>query len=376
MKNILAIEIKDNKTIITLTKLINGKHNLMHHKSYDAKPSKNSSMYDNTIIPKIKNDLVKNNLFNTIDETYLTINTKRTIVQTFKKEFKYDTNLEDEKQNISKALEAKYPSLKVIELVFSDTSIGFTKKKVNVTVEFIEENYLSEILKKFKFADMGVTKLVPTIKVIESLSSLNAGKEEIVFSILVEEKFTQLATVENGAITFSTKWKTGLNNIYEYISSVMSIDKQTAKKLFKSFGSIPPEDVVDDKVVHSIQHGKGLEIFTKKDVSKYITEMVNDIFSNVKTQVDLRKKDKKVKIIFNGEIKSLTGFKKYAKKSFAEKNIERFGTKIIGLNNETEFITTGILKNVEVNEVKKKIGAFEAPKISILNKFTRMYNYI
>ena len=37
----------------------------------------------------------------------------------------------------------------------------------------------------------------------------------------------------------------------------------------------------------------------------------------------------------------------YAKKSFAEKNIERFGSKIIGLNSETEFITTGMLQNIQ-----------------------------
>jgi|GEM_PF-2111864 len=203
MKNILTIEIKDSKTILSLTKVINGESNLMYHKSYYN--MSNNRDYDNEIVVKIKNDLIKVGLFHTINEAYLTINTKKTIVQTFKKEIKYNTNIQDEKNNIINALKVKYSSLKVIDLIFSDTSMSLIKKQVNITVELIEKNYLADILKKFKFVDINFTKIIPTIKAIESSSKVNIKKDEKVFSVLVEEKFTQLAIVDDGVLTFSSK---------------------------------------------------------------------------------------------------------------------------------------------------------------------------
>ncbi len=376
MKNVLAIEIKDNKTIATLTREINGSHNLLLHKTYGSKPLINSIFYDITIIDQIKKDLLKMGMFESIDESYLTINTKRTVVQTFSIELKYGTNIVEKKEEVCKKLGSTYPQFVITELIFSDTNATLTKKDVNVTVEFVEREYMNEIKKQFRYKGLGFNGYIPLIKSIQNATKTNEFDEGITFSILVEEKFTQLTTIENGSITSSKKWDNGLTNIYEYISESMRVNKAAAKKLFKSFGSIPPEDVVDDKIVHSRNEGKELVVFTKKDLSKYITERVNELFANIKTEVDPFKSAKNIKIIFNGEIKSLVGFKKYASKSFAEPNIERFSTQIIGLNEETEFITTGILEQIKPmkNFVKKQ--EMNTSRINIFNKFIRMYNYI
>ena len=380
MKNLLAIEIKDNRTIVTLTKFINGKHNLMYHKSYEFTPLSKTLAYDVSIVKKIKDDLNKMELFDSIDETSLAINTKKVVVQTFKKEYRYDADLKLEKQKIVDDLKEKRPDWKILKCEFPYENSGFTKKIVNSTIESIEAGYLEEIISAFKFHGIKINKLIPMIDIIKESTKNIAINNGITFVILVEEKFTQLTTFENGSISFSTKWDYGLTNIYDYISKKMDIKKNVSKKIFEYFGSIPPEDVVDDKVIHTKKHGNETEIFTKKDLSTYITEKVNELFSNVKKEFDFISKEKNRKIIFSGEIKSLTGFKKYAMKSFAEKNINKFKSEIIGLNEETEFITLGMLNIIQEKKVNKKDEINESkltkPKISVINKFIRMYNYI
>ncbi len=377
MKNILAIEIKDNKTIASLTREINGEHNLLLHKTYGSKPLLTSILYDVSIINQIKDDLLKMELFETIDESYLTINTKRTVIQTFEKEFKYNVEIGKQKDDIVKTLNKKYPHFKITELIFSDTASSLTKKNVNITVEFVEHEFINEIKKQFKFKGINFNGYIPLIKSIQNSTKSNEVKNGITFSILVEEKFAQLTTIENGIVTASKKWNDGLTNIYEYIADSMEIDKASAKKLFKSFGSIPPEDVVDDKVIHSLNKGKELIIFTKKDLSRYITERVNELFANIKTEVDPVKNKKDIRIVFNGEIKSLVGFRKYASKSFSVPNIKKFETKVIGLNEETEFITSGILEEIKsTKKILRKKEEISTSKINIFNKITRMYNYI
>ncbi len=378
MKNLLAIEIKDNKIIVTLTKYINGKHNLMYHKSYEFIPLQDRIAFNASLIPRIKNDLIELGLFETINKSTLTINTSRVVVKTFKEEFKYDTDLELEKEKFKNKLKNKWPDSEILKLEFPYKKSGFTKKIINSTVESVERSYLKEVVSMFRFNGINISKVVPMLDVIEESMKENSIDKGITFSVLVEEKFTQLTTFENGSISFSTKWKSGLNDIYKHISKIMNININESKKLFKFFGSIPPEDVVDDKVIHTIKHGKEVEVFTKKDLSKYITEKVNELFSNVKSEFPFIADDSEErKIIFSGEIKSLNGFKKYAKKSFAEKNVEKFSSKLIGLSEEAEFVTLGILNIIQDEKIKKSVeGKLDKPKISAINKFIRMYNYI
>lgn len=376
MKKILVVEIKDNRTIITLNNIVNGNDNLLLHKIYDSKPLANNINYDFSIIDKIKNDIFKVTNFEEIDEIGLLVNTKRVIVQTFDLEFKYNTSFKIEEKNLKTKFKEKYPQLRVLDVNFTKVDNFLTKKDVKATVEFVDKDYIREIIDQFKLKGIVFTKIIPLLKAIKNSTKLQALKNGITFSVLVEEKFMQLTTMHNNTITSVTRWNTGLTDIYEHISNMMIINKSSSKKMFKSFGSIPPEDVVDDKVIHTDKKNREVQVFTKKDLSRYITEKVNELFANIKSQVDLLKIDN-TRIVFNGEIKSLTGFKKYAANAFDEPNIKNFKTDLIGLSNETEFITIGVM-----NEIKKDININvsnknqETVKISFFNKILRMYNYI
>lgn len=376
MKRILAIEIKDNKTVVTLTKFINGKHNLLLHETYDSKPLKKQEVYDFEIIKSIKNDLKKRNLFDSINESILTLNTRCVAVQTFNHEIKYNTDIKLEEEKITQKLNNKYPEYELLSLIFSDTESSLVTKTISVSIELVNKDNLQLIKNQFKLEGIEFSRVISVTKAIEN-SIKNQGYEKTsTFSILVEEKFTQSTLLIDGIVSESHRWNLGLTNIYEHISNEMGIDRASAKTLFTSYGSIPPEDVIDDKIISSIKLGKEIRVFTKKDLSRIITEKVNELFSNVKGKVDpIKNKEGNIRIVFSGEIKSLIGFKKYASKSFAENNIEKFSSDTIGLTESTEFITTGILHSVinTDNSIKEELNV---PRISAFNKILRMYNYI
>ncbi len=378
MKNILAVEIKDNKTIVTVAKVQARNYNLLLHKSYNSKPLNTETYYDSDIINEIVNDLKQMNIFNDIDEKYLTINTNRVTITTMNMEYKYNTDLDQSKEQFRQHILRNNKTAHINELIFSkENDISLTKQNITATVEAMHSDYINQIEKEYKQKGIEFTKVIPIMRTIQNATSTKAISDGITISILIEEKFTQLTWIDNGVITSSIKWATGLTDIYQHISNMMNIKKPAAKKLFKSFGSIPPEDVVDDKVIHTRKEGKEMEVFTKKDLSRFITEKVNELFSNVKYHIEkLKNDDNQIRIIFNGEIKTLMGFKKYASKSFNEPNIKKFKTNIIGLNPETEFITMGILLEVEDNLETKKKDKLYSPKVNLLNKVFRMYNYI
>ncbi len=379
MKNVLAIEIKDNKTIVTLAKVQDGDYSLLLHKSYGSKALATHVYYDSEIIDKINTDLREINILNDIDEKYLTINTNRVIVSSEDFEYKYNTDLDTKKMEYVQNLERTNPTVSINHIVFSnEEGVALTKQNIRATFEATTSDYINDIKNQYRAKGIEFTKIIPVMRSIQNSVISESGDEDITISVLVEEKFTQLTLIERGMVTSSIKWDTGLTNIYQHISSIMNISKSDAKQLFKSFGSIPPEDVVDDKVIHTRRYGKEMEVFTKKDLSRYITEKVQELFANVKYHIDtLKTHDNQIKIVFNGEIKTLMGFRKFASRSFNEPNIKKFKTNIIGLNPETEFITMGILLEVKEDlDTRQRKEHLYTPKTNLLGKLFRMYNYI
>ncbi len=377
MKNVLAIEIKDNKTIVTLAKVDNGDYSLILHKTYNSKAVKGNN-YDGEIVDQLVQDLREINIINDIDETLLTINSSMASIDTMRNNFNYANSNEAITNHIQATVEKQYPMVEIVKISNLIDETQMTTKTVWTCIEANKIEFKNEVIRLFKQKGIKFTKIVSTIDAISNSIKHYESATKTTISILVEAKFIQLTWFKNGALTSAVKWKGGLDDIYNHIVNQMSVNKQMAKKLFQSFGSIPPEDVVDDKVIYSNRSEDGREIivYTKKDLSRMITEKVQDLFANVKDHIDKLKGEDEVKIVFNGEIKALTGFRKFASKSFNEPDIKKYKSTIIGLRPETEFITMGMLSEVKDIQGKKKKEHLYTQKNSLLSKVFRMYNYL
>ncbi len=375
MKNVLTVEIKDNKTIVTVAKVGNDDYSIVMHKSYSSKAL--SGVNYDTDIPKFVNrDLKSLNIINNIDEKILTINTSKNSISTYQFESKFNADIEEDKKTFLRMKQYEHPKLDFMTKEFySGLDMNLTSQKVYATLEAVHDDYKKDIVDSFKQNGIKFNSVMSTIDSIKNSLKAYEAKDESIVSILVEEKFIQLTWIRNGNVSSAIKWNKGLSDIYEYIAKRMGVSKKSAKDFFKSFGSIPPEDVVDDKVIHNYEEDN--EIFTKKDLSGYITEKVQDLFSSVKHHIETFKlNDESIKFIFSGEIKSLTGFTKFAKKSFNVPDIKKYKSTIIGLEEETEFITMGMLLSVpSIHQVRKK-EITQIQSKSLLWKLTRMYNYI
>ncbi len=376
MKQVLTIEVKDNKTVATLAKVKNGNIDLLMHNTYGSKPLSTHHHFDEQIAKNIKADLREINFINDIDETYLIVNSQDVTISTYDFDFRYNEDIEVSKERVKNKIIRDNPSVHISHLLTLVDDQSLTKKSIRTILEASKKDYIQEIRSAFYTEGIVFTKVIPVLQAIKNSVIDKTGDTDSIVSILVEEKFTQLTWITKGVITSSVKWSFGLTNIYEYISAAMKISKPEAKGLFKSFGSIPPSSVVDDKIIHSNTNGKETEIFTKKKLSEFITEKVQDLFANVLHHIEgIKQPDEQIGILFTGEIQALTGFKKFASTSFEETNIQKYNTDIIGLEPESEFITMGALLEVEDVYEDKKEHLYK-PKNSFFEKLFRMYNYI
>ncbi len=199
MKNILAIEIKDNKTIVTVAKEANGNYNLLLHKSFGSKPLDNSVYYDAEIVKRIKEELIQMNIYNDLDEKYLTINTKRVVTTTRSFEYKYNTDLEAEKEKYRRDLERTQPKVHINNLLYSkEDDLSLTKQSITAVIEAMEKEYINNVQDWFRKEGIVFTKVIPITQAIQNAVAKKANENETTISVLIEEKFTQLTWLENG----------------------------------------------------------------------------------------------------------------------------------------------------------------------------------
>ncbi|BDU67564.1 MAG: hypothetical protein TYPL_2170 [Candidatus Tyloplasma litorale] len=360
MKNILLVEIKDIKTIVTLVRFINeNNYVLLFHKKF--KSTSNSNEYNYLTILKIKKVLENEKLFNLIDKTYITFHSKINLIQI-------------EKNQSKEKLERNNYDCKI-------TKFTSYIKNGEFLYESINKKYLNEIFQYFEFYEFKNIEFISSLDAIQNSIRKHALEDnQIYLSISLEEKFTQLTMIENGKIFNVVRLEFGLNKIYEYISEKMNIPIENSKNLFKTFGIVSFQDMIDNKVLHLVKDEFGFnKIFTKGDLSIYIKEKLNNLFLNINKKINDYKLDKnRLTLIFNGEIKALIGFQKYTLKFFNELNINEFDSKLIGLKADTEFITMGLIleiqKNIHNIQIKTKSNLSYTLKINIFNKLFRMYN--
>ncbi len=376
MKKVLIVEVKDNRTIATLSKVKDGNFSLLHHKIYGSKPLLAHHLYDEDIPKKIKDDLREINIYRDIDESYLVINTQQVALTHYNIDHKFDADVEAMKENFTNKIVNDNGHLHFSKITFTENSDNVSNKSLDVVVEAMPKDYLNEIIKSFRKNEIVFTRVSSILDTIKDSMNNQIDSYGSNVSILVEEKFTQLTWNKNGKIISSVKWKLGLTDIYSHISKNMGISKQDAKKLFRSYGSIPPESVVDNKIIHANKRNGQTEIFTKRNLSEFITEKVQQLFSNVVSHIEGLKQDgEKISILFNGEIQALNGFKKFASVSFGEPDIKKYKTDVIGLLPETEFITMGLLSQVNDWYEVEKDKPFKQ-RVGLLSKMKRMYSYI
>ena len=373
MKTTCLIEIKDNKIVSTISIFSNKKWNILFQKEYFC-----TKIGHETLL-KIKNDyaqIMKEDILDKIKINIL-INTKnveiKSIDKNFNKKEKYDKYCNFLKETITKHYSKKY-LIGISQGNITDKPFQLTKK-IWYTYEMIDKRTLNNIINKFTNSDFEIIKIIPLHKSVNNSVEQFSNVNDKIINITLEEGYSLWSHYIDGKPQQIHTINKGINLIYNEIHKYFDITYLEAKNLMNKFGSIPPNKVVDNKIIHTKINPNGtVTTYSKKDLSIIITSSINNIFSYVKNEL----KNNKTNILFSGYVTNIYGFEEYALNEFSENKLLIFENDIIGLNESSSFITTGALKSIETKkfnmelntpkkESEKKENIFIIMKSRILN---------
>lgn len=396
MNKILLIELKDTNALITFTTINNKKWSILLSKEYEYESdntreiqSDNLASFDLSWIPLMKNDVTKIFPINKIDNIFLIINTFGSLIEVKNYNVKtIEKTNETFKQLIQKE-QIENTQLKMLNFKLESKNETPLRKQLKISYEFVNKKILEDIENYLETFGIRIDKIISTKDAIEAALKPYTNRNNNIINIQIEDKFTSFYYIKNNKFVSSLKRNQGLNLIYRKISKQTGLSIDHAKDLFSNFGNIPPEIIIDNRVIFNGKNLKGERlIFTKKDLSKIITFAVNDILKEVIEKI----KSKNIfnfEIVFSGKITKLNGFEAYVKDRLNLKNVSTFKTNLIGLNSSTELISIGGLYSIEKiinNSFLKVENGLDLKEFrinrrkkifSILgDKFNKYYNYV
>lgn len=387
MNKILFIEIKDNKAITSLSTHDGTKHHLLYQKSSSFKPVFGSIIFDSTWIKTIKKEITDKFQLLNIDKIYIMVNKTSTLTKSEVINIPTNTYLPAAIKDLKTKIYSAYNNLVVIDADVNVITKETTQSTIVVTHEAIAKKLHQQIVGAFIANKLVDYQFISTFQA-KKMALNNYSTNKSIVNIAIETNHIAISFLEDGNYKSIIKIKNGLNLIYQNIVNKMNIKPSLAKKMYQAFGHIPPDKVIDNKIIYSSVNNQGrITIFTKKDLSFYITEVVNLLFSQIQNELN-KINDSEPLLIFSGEILNLVGFEEYAQITLGtKKSIHSFATSIIGITKENALITIGVLdfltkdiiinvsNNISQNDnylLKNEFGYFKR----LISKFNRTYNYL
>ncbi len=395
MNKTLIIEIKDNSTFVTLANISKGSWSILFSKNYHFdfdnifihNKSKVKVNYSISWMQEMIDDIDEIFSIKEIDNTFLCVNNSYSVLRTYKIKTGPETNEREIFNQVLKSIKEGYKDIKIMSMNLDSVTKTPINKFYDFSYELINKNLWDTLISFLKSFGINVTKTVSSKESIYSALKPYINRSNNLFNIQIEDNFTSINFISNKKFIKSEKTEQGLNLIYKKISKKFNIPLKTSKKLFEKYGNIPPEAIVDNRIIFNGYDKDDKKIyFSKKDLSKIITEYIDLIFKNIKEYIN-KKNVENPELIFSGKISKLKGFEKYAKDSFKLKNVGIFKTNIIGLELRTEIISVGTLYWAE-DKIKSYVTNSEQDKIGnkiykrkgivqlILDKFNKYYNYV
>ncbi len=396
MNRFLLIEIKDNCALVTLSDFKNGRWSILLSKKYDFnfknKLQINSNIinYDINWMKKMKDDIEEVVFFNTIDKKVLVINNFYTLSKTIKVTENPTISNKEIVKNIKNNISERYSNLKLVEFNINEIEVTPIKKDIEFSYELINNDILEVLISYLKAMGIKIDEVFSsnsiTKRVVKDYQNINSN----IFNIKIEEEYISIDYLENGKIKKSFKNNNGLIYIYKFISKQLNIDLKTSKKLFLDFGSIPPESIIDNRIIYD---GKNLDnekiYFSKKDLSEAITKSVDQLFTLIKEVIKrIKDTNKDYSIVFSGEIINLKGFDNYSKDKFEIKSVLIFKNDIVGFEFQNEMVSSGMMfiledrisndLNIDIEFQSNKLINKKNKKILkiFIDRVNKYYNYI
>ncbi|RKX66927.1 MAG: hypothetical protein DRP42_02010 [Tenericutes bacterium] len=243
--------------------------------------------------------------------------------------------------------------------------------------ELFPEKQLQTIISSFQYEGIKIKRVQSGFKAIKKATQPYMQLSKSVVNIDFDSYFTTITHTLDGVVQNVSKKNIGIESIYMAVAQQLEVDISSAVKLVKAFGNIPPENIVDNRIISSrFNKETGLyKDFDKKQLSSVITQVVNSIYEHIYEDVNISKESNPL-FLFSGQLSGLKGFVEYSKTTLDINNVKTYKSNIVGINDYDAFVTSGALaktRKVSTEDAKQQP---KAQIISLFNRVKRLYNYI
>ena len=260
-----------------------------------------------------------------------------------------EKGLKDIKRQINQTLFDKYQNFRTSSLKLSYTQEQVGLYNIKFIYEMVNQDQLNAINLMLLDAGFKTEGSIVESSLKNVTRVLNEYSNEIVLNIHIEDEFMRIIAIKNNRVVLANKTKYGLENTINEIARKMNISKEKAKEFFKNFGNIPPEAVIDNKVIHSYEDKDGnLHVFTKRDLSEYVTNYVDKLITSIRPGIKPYLQ-LETKVIFSGDVVTLRGFEDYLKKALRLFDTEVYESKTFGFVSVNTISMDGVIEKMKQN---------------------------
>lgn len=379
MNNHLLFEIKDRYVNVTLASLTN-KWNILYSKKFVFKRNQKNeqSSFDASWIPHMKQQVSQIIEFDLIDDISLILNSRQVILGS--KIFKtpiIEFDIKKGKKEFIDQLRSDNKNMYVLGVSKAVMAQQGVYANMKFVYELFPEKQLQTIISSFQYEGIKIKRVQSGFKAIKKATQPYMQLSKSVVNIDFDSYFTTITHTLDGVVQNVSKKNIGIESIYMAVAQQLEVDISSAVKLVKAFGNIPPENIVDNRIISSrFNKETGLyKDFDKKQLSSVITQVVNSIYEHIYEDVNISKESNPL-FLFSGQLSGLKGFVEYSKTTLDINNVKTYKSNIVGINDYDAFVTSGALaktRKVSTEDAKQQP---KAQIISLFNRVKRLYNYI
>ncbi len=375
---ILILEVQDNYLKATL--LFFGEDtSILFDKKIEYKENGVSNLFnfDFSWLKSLRSELKHDYHFNfEIDRTIVIFNSSQVFIDTKEEPLEngdqlLDTDMDKFVSKIEQKINEDYPTQELLDL-----KINAGVKNINYSYELINREFMTLFiasLNRFGFKNVNFKSYLEIQN--DALNDYKNVDKNLV-SIDFSDNFFLFSHYVDGELKAIYKKDAGVENILANIANNMSVSREIAEQLFETIATIPPEDVIDNRIIYSKENKTLNHVvsFTKKDLSTYVTEGVNKLF--LRFLGDLTElKHTNPKIIFSGKFNDLKGFENYSKNKLDTTNIQMYNKEIIGTTTLDSFILSGAINNLYISMNNKQIYKAQTHKEIVKKNYHQVVGF-
>lgn len=254
---------------------------------------------------------------------------------------------------------------KIVQFIENKVLKGFTVKMEKVKREFKLQSFENGLVKGFarleyisseekaniisSLMKAGFTRKHEQKSMIDAFESANEDKG-LIINLHIDSQSSFITTYRDGKIIEMKKKGFAISQIYDTLQVKLGVNRKKAIHFFKNYGSIPPTNVRDNRIIHSTSNESGEFIsYDKKELSAFITDKIDQFIKGIEKTI-LNSPDINIKVVYSGEITTLRGANDYISSSLGLTRSSSHESEIFGFSSVNNILTDGIIKQTKMNE--------------------------